>query len=85
MLAREPGQQSLGREFRTRRPGAAGSLRDWTRAAQIQMFNSGDLWSTSTAPAEQFLTYGFRPRHDQYTDRTTRTVIVAKSTGWPTR
>jgi len=79
-LAREPGQQSLGRGI----PYSVGRALpdrsgDWTRAAQIQMFNSGDLWEHIDGAAEQFLTYGFQDlATTKYTDRTTRTVIVAE-------
>ena len=52
---------------------------DWTRAAQIQMFNPGDLWEHIDGAAEQYLTYGFQDlATSKYTDRTTRTVIVAE-------
>ena len=52
---------------------------DWTRAAQIQMFNPGDLWEHINGAAEQYLTYGFRDLATaKYTDRTTRTVVVVE-------
>ena len=52
---------------------------DWTRAAQIQMFNPGDLWEHIDGAAEQYLTYGFQDlATSKYTDRATRTVIVAE-------
>jgi hypothetical protein len=52
---------------------------DWTRESQIQMFNPGDLWEHIDGAAEQYLTYGFQDlATSKYTDRATRTVIVAE-------
>ena len=79
-LLREPGQQAIGRTI----PYSVGRALpdrsgDWTRAAQIQMFNPGDLWEHINGAAEQFLSYGFQDlATTKYTDRTTRTVVVAE-------
>jgi hypothetical protein len=79
-IAREPGQQALGRSM----PYSVGRALpdrsgDWTRAAQIQMFNPGDLWEHINGAAEQFLTYGFQDlATTKYTDRVTRRVVAAE-------
>jgi len=52
---------------------------EWIRAAQIQMFNPGDLWEHINGAAEQFLTYGFQDlATTRYTSDQTRTVVVAE-------
>jgi hypothetical protein len=52
---------------------------EWTRAAQIQMFNPGNLWEFIDGAAEQFLTYGFQDLATaRYTSNVTRTVVVAE-------
>jgi hypothetical protein len=79
-LARGPGQQTLGRTI----PYSVGrALPDrsgeWTRAAQIQMFNPGDLWEYIDGAAEQFLAYGFQDLATaRYSSNVTRTVVVAE-------
>ena len=79
-LAREPGQQALGRGI----PYSVGrALPDrsgeWIRAAQIQMFNPGDLWEHINGAAEQYLAYGFQDlATTRYTSDQTRTVVVAE-------
>jgi hypothetical protein len=79
-LARRAGQQAVGRSV----PYSVGrALPDrsegWTRAAQIQMFNPGDLWEHINGAAEQFLTYGFQDlATTRYTDRAAGTAVVAE-------
>ena len=79
-LAREPGRQGLGRSI----PYSVGrALPDrsgeWARAAQVQMFNPGDLWEFIDGAAEQFLAYGFQDlATTRYTSDQTRTVVVAE-------
>ena len=79
-LAREPGQRSIGAAM----PYSVGrALPDrsgeWVRAAQIQMFNPGDLWEFINGAAEQFLTYGFQDlATTKYTSDQTRTVVAAE-------
>jgi hypothetical protein len=79
-LARETGQQSIGRSI----PYSVGrALPDrsgeWTRAAQIQMFHPGDLWEHIDGAAEQYLTYGFQDlATTRYSSDQTRTVVVAE-------
>jgi hypothetical protein len=52
---------------------------EWIRAAQIQMFNPGDLWEFIDGAAEQFLTYGFQDlATTKYTSDQTRTTVVAE-------
>ena len=52
---------------------------EWIRAAQIQMFNPGDLWEHINGAAEQYLTYGFQDlATTRYTSDQTRTVVVAE-------
>ena len=78
--AREPGQRAVGGSI----PYSVGrALPDraanWTRAAQIQMFNPGDLWEHINGAAEQFLTYGFQDlATTRYTAEPARTVVVAE-------
>jgi hypothetical protein len=79
-LARQTGQRSVGvtMPYSVGRalPDRSG---DWARAAQIQMFNPGDLWEHINGAAEQYLAYGFQDLATaKYTDRTTRTVVVAE-------
>jgi len=79
-LSGEPGQRTLGRTipYSVGRalPDRAG---EWARAAQIQMFNPGDLWEYIDGAAEQFLTYGFQDlATTKYTSDQTRTVVVAE-------
>jgi len=79
-LSAEPGQRTLGRTipYSVGRalPDRAG---EWVRAAQIQMFNPGDLWEYIDGAAEQFLTYGFQDlATTKYTSDQTRTVVVAE-------
>ena len=51
---------------------------EWIRAAQIQMFNPGDLWEHVNGAAEQYLAYGFQDlATTRYTSDQTRTVVVA--------
>jgi hypothetical protein len=76
----EPGQRTPGRSI----PSSAGrALPDrsgeWIRAAEIQLFNAGDLWEFINGAAEQFLTYGFQELATaRYTSDQTRTVVVAE-------
>ncbi len=52
---------------------------EWIRAAQIQMFNPGDLWEHINGAAEQYLAYGFQDlATTRYTSDQTRTVVVAE-------
>ena len=79
-LAREPGQRGLGvaipYSVGRALPDRAG---EWIRAAQIQMFNPGDLWEHIDGAAEQYLTYGFQDlATTRYTSDQTRTVVVAE-------
>jgi hypothetical protein len=79
-LSGEPGQRTLGRTipYSVGRalPDRAG---EWARAAQIQMYNPGDLWEYIDGAAEQFLTYGFQDlATTKYTSDQTRTVAVAE-------
>jgi hypothetical protein len=79
-LSAEPGQRTPGRTipYSVGRalPDRAG---EWVRAAQIQMFNPGDLWEYIDGAAEQFLTYGFQDlATTKYTSDQTRTVVVAE-------
>lgn len=78
--AGDAGQRTPGRTI----PYSAGrALPDrsgeWIRAAEIQMFNPGDLWEYINGAAEQFLTYGFQDlATTRYTSDQTRTVVVAE-------
>jgi len=79
-LAGDPGQRTLGRTipYSVGRalPDRAG---EWARAAQIQMFNPGDLWEYIDGAAEQYLSYGFQDlATTRYTSDQTRTVVVAE-------
>jgi hypothetical protein len=79
-LSGSPGQRTPGRTipYSVGRalPDRAG---EWVRAAQIQMFNPGDLWEYIDGAAEQFLTYGFQDlATTKYTSDQTRTVVVAE-------
>jgi hypothetical protein len=74
------GQRTLGRTipYSVGRalPDRAG---EWVRAAQIQMFNPGDLWEFIDGAAEQYLSYGFQDlATSRYTSDQTRTVVVAE-------
>jgi len=52
---------------------------EWIRAAQIQMFNPGDLWEHINGAAEQYLAYGFQDlATTRYTSDKTRTTVVAE-------
>ena len=79
-FAGEPGQRALGRTI----PYSVGrALPDrsgeWVRAAQVQMFNPGDLWEYINGAAEQYLTYGFQDlATTRYTSDQTRTAVVAE-------
>jgi hypothetical protein len=74
------GQRTLGRTipYSVGRalPDRAG---EWVRAAQIQMFNPGDLWEFIDGAAEQYLSYGFQDlATSRYTSDQTRTVVVTE-------
>ena len=79
-LAREPGQQTLGKSI----PSSVGRALpersgDWTRAAQIQLFSPADLWEHIDGAAEQYLAYGFQDlATTRYTAGRTRTVVVTE-------
>ncbi len=52
---------------------------EWVRAAQVQMFNPGDLWEHINGAAEQYLAYGFQDlATTRYTSDKTRTTVVAE-------
>ena len=52
---------------------------EWTRAAQIQMYNPTDLWEYIDGAAEQFLTYGFQDLATaKYASDQVRTTVVAE-------
>jgi len=79
-LADDRGQQTPGRSipYSVGRalPERAG---EWARAAQIQMFNPGDLWEHIDGAAEQYLAYGFRDlATTRYSSDQTRTAVVAE-------